>query len=169
MSAMADKIDFKALCACRLTRVMAVAVFAAIFVIEGAILVPSVANFEADQLQAIESESLQTVLAVFREQPPELSAAKEAAETANLGKSAFLAKMSHELRTPLNAVIGFSEVIGAKIMDPSEIRNTTATSTTSRKCSRIIRGSRTCRRGAPKAPGWVCPWPGNWSNCTVAA
>ena len=40
-----------------------------------------------------------------------LSLAIEAAEEANLAKSAFLANMSHELRTPLNAIIGYSEMM----------------------------------------------------------
>jgi CheY-like chemotaxis protein/anti-sigma regulatory factor (Ser/Thr protein kinase) len=37
--------------------------------------------------------------------------AKEAADRANLAKSAFLANMSHEIRTPLNAVIGFAQFL----------------------------------------------------------
>lgn len=37
--------------------------------------------------------------------------AKEAAETANLAKSAFLANMSHEIRTPLGAILGFADLV----------------------------------------------------------
>lgn len=37
--------------------------------------------------------------------------AKQAAETANELKSAFLAKISHELRTPLNGVFGMAEIL----------------------------------------------------------
>ncbi len=37
--------------------------------------------------------------------------AKEAAETANVAKSAFLANMSHEIRTPLNAITGMVHLL----------------------------------------------------------
>ena len=50
----------------------------------------------------------------------ELRQAKDAAEIANATKSAFLANMSHEIRTPLGAVLGFSELLLAGDMSPSE-------------------------------------------------
>ena len=44
------------------------------------------------------------------ERTMELSAAKKAAEAANIAKSHFLAVMSHEIRTPINAMVGFSSL-----------------------------------------------------------
>jgi len=51
----------------------------------------------------------------------EIEEQKENIEEANRSKSEFLANMSHEIRTPLNAIIGFSELLSAKVQDSQHL------------------------------------------------
>ena len=49
-----------------------------------------------------------------------LAEAKEAAESGNRAKGAFIATMSHELRTPMTSIIGFAESILEDAVNPEE-------------------------------------------------
>jgi signal transduction histidine kinase/ActR/RegA family two-component response regulator len=51
----------------------------------------------------------------------ELVKARDAAETANVAKSAFLANMSHEIRTPLNAINGMAFLIRRNGLPPDQL------------------------------------------------
>jgi len=62
------------------------------------------------------AQAVQTRQEQLRDQNRELDIAREAAETANEAKSAFLASMSHELRTPLNAILNSNEMIIAGLL-----------------------------------------------------
>src|SRR5437879_6429056 len=54
----------------------------------------------------------------LRNKNEQFARALEAARSATVAKSRFLASVSHELRTPLNGIIGFSELLYDEKLGP---------------------------------------------------
>ena len=61
-------------------------------------------------LAAVAARKVEQYAMELRNKNEQLGRALEAARSATVAKSRFLASVSHELRTPLNGIIGFSRI-----------------------------------------------------------
>lgn len=67
------------------------------------------------------SRQFNVMLESINDNETELKKARQAAESANLAKSRFIANLSHELRTPMNTIIGYTEMLQEDVEDAGYI------------------------------------------------
>lgn len=79
-----------------------------------------------------------TLEKMVAERTAELSIAKEAAETANRAKTAFLATVSHELHTPMNGIMGLTHLALRRTSDPKLLDTLTKVTQSSEKLLGLI-------------------------------
>jgi PAS domain S-box-containing protein len=74
-------------------------------------MIRSLLDVTERNLAAVAARKVAQYALELRNRNEQLGRALEAARSATLAKSRFLASVSHELRTPLNGIIGFSELL----------------------------------------------------------
>jgi PAS domain S-box-containing protein len=74
-------------------------------------MIRSLLDVTERNLAAVAARKVEQYALELRNKNEQLGRALEAARSATLAKSRFLASVSHELRTPLNGIIGFSELL----------------------------------------------------------
>ena len=74
-------------------------------------MIRSLLDVTERNLAAVAARKVEQYALELRNKNEQLRRALEAARSATLAKSRFLASVSHELRTPLNGIIGFSELL----------------------------------------------------------
>jgi signal transduction histidine kinase len=74
-------------------------------------MIRSLLDVTERNLAAVAARKVEQYAIALRHKNEQLGHALEAARSASVAKSRFLASVSHELRTPLNGIIGFSELL----------------------------------------------------------
>ncbi|MCU1236332.1 MAG: multi-sensor signal transduction histidine kinase [Candidatus Solibacter sp.] len=74
-------------------------------------IIRSLLDVTERNLAAVAARKVEQYALELRNKNEQLARALEAARSATVAKSRFLASVSHELRTPLNGIIGFSELL----------------------------------------------------------